>query len=257
MLPLENLLVADHLELRYPGGLFALADIDTRIPAGQFVSIIGPSGCGKSTFLRLIAGLLQPTAGAITIAGESPVQARRQTTPISFVFQDATLLPWRSVLANVQLPLELLRVPKSEIVGKANAAIELVGLADFASKFPNELSGGMRMRVSLARALATQPKLLLLDEPFGALDDITRGQLNDELLRLWLSSGWTSVFVTHNIAEAVFLSERVIVVGPRPGRIVADVPISISQPRTAQLRATAEFARLTGQIGDQLRRACA
>ena len=252
-----NQLTADQIKLEYPGGVAALADLNLGIPAGQFVSIVGPSGCGKSTLLRLIAGLLQPTGGTIAVDGQPPTQARKQTARMSFVFQDATLLPWRTVIANVRLPLELLREPAGDHRAKAASAVELVGLADFALRFPNELSGGMRMRVSLARALVTRPKLLLLDEPFGALDDITRGQLNEELLNLWRQSGWTGVFVTHNIAEAVFLSERVIVMGPRPGRVVADVPVAFAQPRTADLRATANFARLTGQISEQLRRACA
>jgi NitT/TauT family transport system ATP-binding protein len=251
------LLVADHLRLEYSGGVTALADVDLHVSAGQFISILGPSGCGKSTLLRLIAGLLQPTGGTISIEGQPPFQARKHSAPMSFVFQDATLLPWRTVTDNVRLPLELLRAPEQDQGTAAASAIELVGLTDFAERYPAQLSGGMRMRVSLARALITQPKVLLLDEPFAALDDMTRGQLNEELLRLWQRSGWTGVFVTHNIAEAVFLSERVIVMSPRPGHVAADIPIQLSQPRTPELRATAEFAQRVGEVSEQLRRACA
>jgi NitT/TauT family transport system ATP-binding protein len=252
----KPLLAADHVKLVYPGGLTAISDVSLEIPAGQFVSLLGPSGCGKSTFLRLIAGLLQPTAGQISVEGQSPDQARKQSSPMSFVFQDATLLPWRTVFDNVQLPLELLKEPDEDRKARVTGSLKLVGLADFADHFPAQLSGGMRMRTSLARALVTEPKILLLDEPFGALDDITRSQLNEDLLNLWQTSGWTSVFVTHNIAEAVFLSQRVIVMTPRPASVAADIVIPFAMPRTANLRASAEFARVTGQVSEALRRAC-
>ena len=225
------------------------------IPVGQFVSIVGPSGCGKSTLLRLVAGLVAPTRGTLEVAGEPPAVARRDRARLSFVFQDATLLPWRSVRANVRLPLELSRSRAGDDEARVDEALALVGLSDFAGRYPSELSGGMRMRVSLARALAIEPELLLLDEPFGALDDITRQALNEELMNLWFKRRWTALFVTHNIAEAVFLSERILVMSPRPGRIVADLSVPFAMPRTAALRSQAEFARLTGDVSRTLREA--
>ncbi len=255
--PLAPQLVADQLRLDYPGGVTALRDLTLRVPAGQFVSVLGPSGCGKSTLLRLMGGLINSSEGILTVDGQPPSMARQRSAKMSFVFQDATLLPWRTVIGNVRLPLELLRQPAAEQQVKAINATELVGLAEFATRYPRELSGGMRMRASLARALVTQPKVLLLDEPFGALDDITRSQLNEDLLNLWQRNGWTAVFVTHNIAEAVFLSQRVIVMSPRPGRVVADIPVSLPSTRNAALRASADFARLAGEVSEQLRKACA
>jgi NitT/TauT family transport system ATP-binding protein len=250
------LVAAAGLSLEYPG-LQAIADIQLTIPAGQFVSIVGPSGCGKSTLLRIIAGLLSPTSGSLNVSGLTPTEARRQTTRTSFVFQDPTLLPWRNVSDNVALPLELLGEKVPGFDPRIAIATRLVGLEDFTDRYPRQLSGGMRMRVSLARALVTLPELLLLDEPFAALDDITRGQLNEELLGLWRRARWTGIFVTHNISEAVFLSRRVMVMSPRPGRIIADVTVPFPAERTAELRATAEFAALVGEISSRLRRACA
>ena len=250
------LIDAAHLRMDYPSGVAALDGVTLQVEAGQFVAIVGPSGCGKSTLLRLLSGLLQATSGRVSIAGEPPAKARRQAAPMSFVFQDPTLLPWRSVADNVRLPLELLGDKRPDLGQVMQSALELVGLADFSAAYPAQLSGGMRMRVSLARALVTQPRLMLLDEPFAALDDITRSQLNEDLLALWRRSSWTGVFVTHNIAEAVFLSQRVLVMGPRPGRVIADVPVPFAWPRTSELRATAEFAQLTGQLSERLREAC-
>ena len=229
--------------------------VDLEVPQGQFVSIVGPSGCGKSTLLRLMAGLVEPTAGTVGIAGQPPAVARRQGMRLSLVFQDATLLPWRSVRGNVRLPLELNAPANGPAEARIGAALQMVGLADFGERFPAELSGGMRMRVSLARALVTEPELLLLDEPFGALDDITRHKLNDQLLALWNERRWTTVFVTHNIAEAVYLSERIIVMSARPGRIVADVAVPLAMPRTGGLRSEADFARLVGEVAGCLREA--
>jgi NitT/TauT family transport system ATP-binding protein len=239
----------------YGGGIRALEEIGFEIASGQFLSIVGPSGCGKSTLLRLVAGLIAPTVGEVLVAGCRPEVARRKAARLSFVFQDPTLLPWRSVRDNVHLPLELESATRAAHEALVSSALELVGLADFADRFPNELSGGMRMRVSLARALVIEPELLLLDEPFGALDDITRQALNEELLDLWTRRRWTGIFVTHNISEAVFLSERILVMSPRPGRIVADFRVPFAHPRLRELRSTAEFARVTGEIGDCLRRA--
>jgi NitT/TauT family transport system ATP-binding protein len=248
---------ARSLELTYQGTLRALADVEFDISAGEFVSIVGPSGCGKSTLLRLVAGLIRPSRGQLTVGGVDPPVARRRSGRLSFVFQDPTLLPWRSVEHNVRLPLELSRAPRPARAVAAAAALQMVGLSEFAPRFPSELSGGMRMRVSVARALATEPELLLLDEPFGALDDITRQTLNEELLELWIRRRWTGIFVTHNIAEAVFLSQRVLVMSARPGRIVADVPVPFELPRRGELRSRAEFARLTGEVADILRRSAA
>jgi NitT/TauT family transport system ATP-binding protein len=250
----QPLISAERLSATYLGAVQALVDVNLEILQGQFVSVVGPSGCGKSTLLRLVAGLLEPSSGQIMVDGQPPQTARRGGTPMSFVFQDATLLPWRTVTDNVHLPLELGGVYRQPSATAAATVLGLVGLTDFSHRFPAQLSGGMKMRAALARALVTHPKLILLDEPFGALDDITRQTLNEELLTLWRDSGWTALFVTHNISEAVFLSQRVLVMSPRPGRIVADIQIPFGA-RTTGLRATPEFARLTGEVGDQLRRA--
>ena len=237
-------------------GQDALRGVSVSIPRGQFVSLLGPSGCGKSTLLRLIAGLLSPTAGTVTVADQAPEQARRTSTRMAFVFQDPTLLPWRTVEQNLRLPLELQGVPAAEHAGLISSALRLIGLNDRdALKRPRMLSGGMRMRVSLARALVTSPELLLLDEPFAALDDVLRQQLNEELVRLWREKQWSAVFVTHNVSEAVFLSERVIVMSSRPGTLLADVPIPFPYPRTPELRGTLEFARMTTELSARLREA--
>lgn len=239
-------------------GQSVLRDVSLSISAGQFVSLLGPSGCGKSTLLRLIAGLLTPTAGALTVSSLPPEQARKTSTRMAFVFQDPTLLPWRTVAQNLSLPLELQGVPTTEHAALISSSLRLIGLSDDdARKRPRMLSGGMRMRVSLARALVTSPELLLLDEPFAALDDVLRQQLNEELVRIWREKQWTAVFVTHNVAEAVFLSERVLVMSSRPGTLIADVPIPFPYPRTPELRGTAEFARLTADLSAKLREAVA
>lgn len=255
-MPPESLVRAEAVSLTYPGPVEALAEVSFDVPAGQFVSIVGPSGCGKSTLLRLVAGLARPTAGKVEVAGLSAQAARRQATRLSFVFQDATLLPWRSVAGNVRLPLELLGVDRRQRAARVAQRLTMVGLEQFARRRPAQLSGGMRMRTSLARALVTDPELLLLDEPFAALDDITRQALNDDLLRLWQLRCWTAIFVTHNIAEAVFLSQRILILSPRPGRLVADVAVPLAHPRRPELRGTAEFAALAADVAARLRRAC-
>ncbi len=255
MLHTQALVRASQLDVTYLGEVRALVDLAFEVPPGQFVSIVGPSGCGKSTLLRVIAGLIAPTTGTVEVAGQTPAIARRSATRLSFVFQDATLLPWRNVRDNVGLPLELAHFAQAERGVRVDEALALVGLENATRRFPSQLSGGMRMRVSLARALVTRPELLLLDEPFGALDDLTRHALNDELLRLWQAHGWTSLFVTHNIAEAVYLSQRILVLSAQPGRIVADMSVGLPSPRTADVRATAEFARITGEVAASLRRA--
>ena len=225
-----------NLSKTFPPATRALNDISLDIRPRQFITLLGPSGCGKSTLLRLIANLDTPTAGAIAITG----QART-----AFVFQDAHLLPWRNVLRNVAMPLELRHVAKSERLDAARSAIENVGLTDAIDRYPAQLSGGMRMRVSLARALVTNPNLLLLDEPFAALDEITRQRLDEQLLQLWASRGITVIFVTHSIPEATYLSQRVIVFSKRPGRIVLDHAIDLPTDRPAMIRGEPTFAKQT------------
>ncbi len=248
----EHLVCAHQLGKCFASGLQALDNIDLEVENGEFVSIVGPSGCGKSTLLRLIAGLLPLTSGTLTVAGRSPVEARRRRQNLSYVFQDATLLPWRTVEKNVALPLELRRQSRAQVPPLVAQVLELVGLQDFARSYPWQLSGGMRMRVSLARALVTRPGLLLLDEPFGALDEITRQRLNEEILRLWEQDRWTGIFVTHNVYEAVFLSQRVLVMSPRPGRLLADIAVPFAHPRDPALRAAPEFARIAAEASRQL-----
>jgi NitT/TauT family transport system ATP-binding protein len=226
----------------FPNGVQALSPIDLVINAGEFVSLLGPSGCGKSTLLRIIAGLDRPTSGVIDSASPS----------IAYVFQDATLLPWRSVLRNVTLPLELQRMDKAKRLDRAADVLRQVGLADATDRYPAQLSGGMRMRVSLARALVTNPSLLLLDEPFAALDEITRQHLDDQLRALWLSRRMTVVFVTHSTVEAAFLAERAIVLSARPGRIVLDQPIDLPLQRPPEIRSDSHFAAQTRLLFDAL-----
>jgi NitT/TauT family transport system ATP-binding protein len=202
---------------RFSNGTQALKELSFDIAAGEFVSLLGPSGCGKSTALRLAAGLLTPDAGNISYASGKP--------EIGFVFQDPTLMPWADALTNVRLPLDLKKLARREANDRAARALARVGLAGFEHAYPRELSGGMKMRVSIARALASQPKLLLLDEPFAALDEITRNELGDDLLRLWRADGLTVLFVTHSAAESSYLASRVLVMTPRPGRITADIAL--------------------------------
>lgn len=236
--------------MRYPNGVTAIESVHLTLTRGAFVALVGPSGCGKSTMLRLIAGLIHGTTGQIQIHERAPTQALKRFET-GFVFQSPTLLPWRSVRSNVELPLEL----NAETSAKNFAVSEIlerVGLADFADAFPHELSGGMKMRASLARALVTKPELLLMDEPFGALDEITRERLNMDLAGLWLKDRPTILFVTHNVYEAAFLSERVLIMSRRPGRIVDDIAVPFAYPRGASLRADPHFARLTGRISESL-----
>ncbi len=214
------------------------------MPRGQFLSIIGPSGCGKSTLLRIAGGLLRPSEGSALVHGEAPASARRQHE-IGFVFQDPALLPWRSVLANVRLPLEIDGVRRTRILPDPEALLDLMGLAGFRDYYPHQLSGGMQQRVALARALAFDPSLLLMDEPFGALDEITRSAMRYELLRLWNTVGpagrKTVLFVTHSITESLVLSDRVIVLSGRPGHIVADLDIELARPRTQEIERSPAF----------------
>ncbi|MCC6556351.1 MAG: ABC transporter ATP-binding protein [Polyangiaceae bacterium] len=240
----------------FPGGVAAVDGLDLDIAAGSFVALLGPSGCGKSTLLRLIAGLDRPSEGTIDLEPEGPegARARGGRAPIAYVFQDAHLLPWRSVLDNAALPLELAGVGGRERREAARAALEQVGLGDAAGRYPAELSGGMRMRVSLARALVTRPRLLLLDEPFAALDELTRGRLDDQLRALWAELSMTVVFVTHSITEAAYLAERAVVLTPRPARIVLDRALDLPRERGGALRAEASFAREVRALHDALER---
>jgi len=234
----------------YGTGRLILQSIDLEILKGEFVSLIGPSGCGKSTLLKLIAGLTPPSAGTIDVDGMTPENARET---MSFIFQDATLLPWRTVTENVGLGLELEHMVSQRRIEKVASLLELVGLGEVRDAYPRELSGGMKMRASIARALATSPRLLLMDEPFAALDEMTRDRLNEELLRIRAEQGWTAVFVTHSVAEAVFLSTRIVVLAPNPGRIHRVVPVELPFPRTAQLRECHEFEAVVARTSHVLR----
>jgi NitT/TauT family transport system ATP-binding protein len=224
----------------FPNGTVALANLDFRVRAGEFLSLLGPSGCGKSTALRIIAGLSSPSQGSVEwLAGAI---AADKTSGIGFVFQEPTLMPWASVSANVALPLVLKGVAADTAATRVGAALERVGLAKFADAYPRELSGGMCMRVSIARALVTEPQLLLMDEPFAALDEITRFKLNNDLLQLWQAIGTTVVFVTHSVFESVYLSSRILVMSARPGRIAAELAIEAPYPRDQNFRTSAEYA---------------
>lgn len=250
------LIAARDLAMSFGPDRPALHSVSCEVCASEFVAILGPSGCGKSTFLKLVAGLMPHTAGSLSVAGQAPESARRSTQSVAFVFQEPNLLPWRTVADNIGLPLELRGVPREERTRQVEQSLSLIGLTpDDARKRPRNLSGGMRMRVSLARALVTQPNVLLLDEPFAALDDVLRQQLNEELVRIWMLHRWTGLFVTHNVAEAVFLAQRVLVMSKRPGTFVADVRVPFEYPREPALRATPDFARLCGDLSSKLREA--
>ncbi|MCA9246638.1 MAG: ABC transporter ATP-binding protein [Planctomycetales bacterium] len=234
-------------------GQTVLSGVDLRCAAGEFVSLLGPSGCGKSTLLRMAAGLEQPTSGSVRIGAGGRSLDSEGTDATSFVFQDPNLLPWRDVWHNVALPLEIEGMDRKEQRRRIADSLRLVGLHEAdARKYPHALSGGMRMRASLARALVTRPSILLLDEPFAALDDMLRTQLNEELLALWQRENWTVLFVTHNIAEAVFLSNRIVVLGGKPSRCVAEIEVPLPHPRDRTLRGSAEFARLTAEVSASL-----
>jgi NitT/TauT family transport system ATP-binding protein len=238
-----SLLTFSGVGKHFPDGTVALAGVDLGVAPGEFVSILGPSGCGKSTLLRIVSGLSDATGGEVQV----------RTDKLGYVFQDPTLLPWRTVQANVELFSELRGLPKEERRRRAAAALELVGLSEFAGHRPRALSGGMRMRVSLARSLTLEPELFLFDEPFGALDEISRERLNDELLQLYLTQRFTALFITHSVMEAVFMSTRVLVMSGRPGRVLGDIPIPFEYPRSPRLRFDERFARLAGQVSAVLR----
>ena len=242
---------------RFPNGTLALDRVDLAISRGSFVSLLGPSGCGKSTILRMIAGLVQPSAGRIDWPG-LPEAARTGAHPeLGFVFQEPTLMPWTSVADNIRLPLKVAGVAKADADARIAEAISMVGLEGFAQAFPRELSGGMKMRVSIARALVTRPKLLLMDEPFAALDEITRFKLNNDLLELWRRFGWTVIFVTHSVFESVYLSDRILVMSARPGRIVEDVSIPAPYPRDDSFRVSDAYGDLCREVSRSLHQAIA
>lgn len=235
---------------QYGSGAAVLSNLNLTVAKGEFVTLLGPSGCGKSTVLKLISGLTLPSTGTIKVDGMTPKNARET---VSYIFQDPTLLPWRTVRRNVWLGLELEGVNGNRREDKTSSLLKLVGLENVADAYPRELSGGMKMRVSIARALATSPRLLLMDEPFAALDEMARDRLNEELLRLRSEQEWTAIFVTHSVAEAVFLSTRIVVFAPNPGRIHAVIEIEFPFPRTAALRSNVDFGEVVLRVSRCLR----
>jgi NitT/TauT family transport system ATP-binding protein len=233
----------DKVSLTFPNGTHAVDSVSLSVRKGEFVSLLGPSGSGKSTLLRLVAGFESASSGQVRTSGGS----------LGYIFQDATLLPWRSVLANVQLPAHVAGIAPDVCRDRALAAIARVGLAGFEHHKPAQLSGGMRMRTSIARMLTMEPRIFLFDEPFGALDDITRESLNEQVVNMFTADPFAGLFVTHSVRESVFLSTRVIVLSPRPGRVAADIAIPFPYPRTAELSYTREFADVTGEVARTLR----
>jgi NitT/TauT family transport system ATP-binding protein len=238
------------VEKRFGAGSPVLAGIDLAVRKGEFVSIIGPSGCGKSTILKLVAGLIPATSGTVLVDGMTPIHGREI---MSFIFQDATLLPWRSVAKNVELALELDHSPRDTRRARIDSLLDLVGLKEVGRAYPRQLSGGMKMRVSIARALACRPRILLMDEPFAALDEMSRDRLNEELLRLREAQKWTVLFVTHSVAEAVYLSDRIIVLAPHPGRIGHEIDVAMPFPRTAESRSSAAMDDCIAVVSKALR----
>ena len=239
----------------YPNGTQALLPVNLTVREGEFVTLLGPSGCGKSTLLKMVAGLLEPSDGRLLLWRKPVQQVESTGHRLSFVFQEATLMPWARVMGNVRLPLDLAGMPPSQAEPKVRSALQLVGLDKFETALPRELSGGMQMRVSIARGLVTQPQLLLMDEPFGALDEITRNRLDSDLLALWQAQKLTVIFVTHSIYEAVYLSQRVVVMAARPGRIVDEVAIDEPYPRGPDFRVSTAFSRYAKRLQDSLLRA--
>ncbi|SCX73805.1 ABC transporter ATP-binding protein [Variovorax sp. EL159] len=242
-------------EKTYTNGTQALLPVDLSIAEGEFVTLLGPSGCGKSTLLKMVAGMLEPSDGRLLVWRKPVAQLHDCPHKLSFVFQSPTLMPWASVQTNVRLPLDLGGVPRKEADARVMESLALVGLEKFADALPRALSGGMQMRVSIARGLVTQPDLLLMDEPFGALDEITRHKLDADLLELWRKKKLTVIFVTHSIHEAVFLSSRVVMMAARPGRVVEQFHIDEPYPRSADFMVTPEFARHAKRLQDSLLRA--
>ena len=243
------------VEKTYPNGTQALLPLDLTVNAGEFVTLLGPSGCGKSTLLKMMAGLLEPSDGRLLMWRKPVSQLDSTGRKLAFVFQEATLMPWARVSANVRLPLDLAGVPRAEADARVADALASVGLEKFGNSLPRELSGGMQMRVSIARALVVQPDVLLMDEPFGALDEITRNKLDADLLELWQRKKLTVVFVTHSIYEAVFLSTRVVVMAARPGRVVEEIQIEEPMPRGPLFRVSTSFSRYARTLQDSLQTA--
>ncbi|WP_420407109.1 ABC transporter ATP-binding protein [Hoeflea sp.] len=251
----ETVISAQNLDLTFQtndGPVHALKNINLDIAEGEFISLIGPSGCGKTTLLRVIADLETPTDGTVTVNGMTPEQARLKRA-YGYVFQQAALLPWRTIEDNIALPLEVMGVDQKTRADRIRSNLELVNLAGFEKKFPWQLSGGMQQRASIARALAVEPDMLLMDEPFGALDEIVRDHLNEQLLKLWAKTKKTVVFVTHSIPEAVFLSTRIVVMSPRPGRIHEVIDCDLGTDRPLDIRETPEFLKIAHQVRDGLR----
>ena len=248
-------IVLNRVQLRYQterGFIDALADIDVTIEEGEFVALLGPTGCGKSSLLRLVSDLVEPTAGSVLVRG-NPARAARRSNEFGFVFQEPALLSWRNALENVHLPLEVVGYPAEKRIARCEQLLDSVGLLKFKENYPHELSGGMKQRVALVRALAWNPSILLMDEPFSALDELTKAQLQDDLLQIWSVERKTILFVTHNISESVYLADRVVVMSPQPGRIKAVLPIHLPRPRSESLRETLEFLAQVRQAREALR----
>jgi len=253
--PRQPLLQLSGIKKSFASGTTALAGVDLAIRPGEFVSLLGPSGCGKSTLLKIIAALAMPSAGTIDWP-QSPHDSAKGAEPaLSFVFQEPTLLPWRTAAENVRLPLMLAGINKQEARERTAEALDLVGLAAFANQHPRQLSGGMKMRVSIARALVTRPKILLMDEPFAALDEITRNKLNDDLLKFFARQHLTVIFVTHSVYESVFLSSRIVVMSSRPGRITSEIPVETAYPRTEEFRTSPAYNERCRLVSAALRMA--
>ncbi|AWC22511.1 Aliphatic sulfonates import ATP-binding protein SsuB [Aminobacter sp. MSH1] len=248
----DSLIRISGVDKRFANGTVALRDLSLDIGQRQFISFLGPSGCGKSTALRMIAGLTAPSTGSIEWSKESGA-ASKHVHDIGFVFQEPTLMPWATVFDNVYLPLRLVGTSRKAAQPLVEEALEQVGLANFAAVYPRELSGGMKMRVSIARAMVTRPRVLLMDEPFAALDEMTRVKLNNDVLRLWSEHDLTVIFVTHSVWESVYLSNRIIVMAARPGRVVDDITISAPYPRDDEFRMSAEYAENCKQVSKALR----
>ena len=242
MSALEPIIKLKKVNKVFENGTEALKGMDIEVFKGQFISFLGPSGCGKSTVLRMISGLLKPTSGQIEIYKKT-LNSSSKSGEIGFVFQDSTLMPWATVEDNVYLPLRLKGTSKEKVREDIEEILSKVGLIEFRKSYPRELSGGMKMRVSIARALIVKPKLLLMDEPFAALDEITRFKLNDDVMSFWKNSDLTVIFVTHSVFESVYLSNRVVVMAPRPGRVIADIVLNDNYPRTEEYRTTSEYAK--------------
>jgi NitT/TauT family transport system ATP-binding protein len=249
------LITISGISKQFANGTLAVRDVNLDLFEGEFISLLGPSGCGKSTLLRMVAGLSTPSAGEIDWPTQVHDAAGNPERDLGFVFQDPTLMPWATAIGNVAMPLVLKGTPKAQAQARSAEMLALVGLKGFEASYPRELSGGMKMRVSIARALVTRPKVLLMDEPFAALDEITRHRLNDDLLNLWWSQRFTAVFVTHSVFESVYLSQRIVVMAARPGRVMADLDVCAPYPRSEEFRTSADYASLCRMASDKLKQA--